>query len=203
MLKYMFMIKRKRPAGHNGWGDLHQEQTEVAKAGHLPVIINLMHCNVLLVGNWGQLVTMFISYRPGPSQKTECLWVFYSDTPNIHNMFRLTPWSHGIWFSTDKNLQRSQETGPYFHFLSETLTESESREKVSFKLQPLRGLGFVPLSLSSFVLEPLLVENNPPVSTGARTPPSKLKFVFGWKQIALCLACIEGILSERSIVVVF
>ena len=51
-------------------------------------------------------------------------------------------------------------------------TESESREKVSFKLQPLRGLGFVPLSLSSFVLEPLLVENNPPVSTGARTPPS-------------------------------
>ena len=43
---------------------------------------------------------------------------------------------------------------------------------MSFKLQPLRGLGFVPLSLSSFVLEPLLVENNPPVSTGARTPPS-------------------------------
>ena len=43
---------------------------------------------------------------------------------------------------------------------------------MSFKLQPLRGLSFVPLSLSSFVLEPLLVENNPPVSTGARTPPS-------------------------------
>ena len=69
-------------------------------------------------------------------------------------------------------MQRSQETGPYFHFLSETVTESESREKVSFKLQPLRGLGFVPLSLSSFVLEPLLVEITPPISTGARTPPS-------------------------------
>ena len=46
--KYILMIKRKRPAGHNGWGDLHQEQAEVAKAGHLPVIINPMHCNVFL-----------------------------------------------------------------------------------------------------------------------------------------------------------
>ena len=51
LTKYILMIKRKRPAGHNGWGDLHQEQAEVAKAGHLPVIINPMHCNVLLVGN--------------------------------------------------------------------------------------------------------------------------------------------------------
>ena len=67
------MIKRKRPAGHNGWGDLHQEQAEVAKAGHLPVIINPMHCNVFLGGNGGQLVTMSISYRPRPSQKTESL----------------------------------------------------------------------------------------------------------------------------------
>ena len=65
-------------------------------------------------------------------------------------MFRLTPWSHGIWFSTDKNIQRSQETRPNFHFLSETLTESESREKVSFKLQPLRGV-----ALSHFPTPPL------------------------------------------------
>ena len=61
------MIERKRPARHNGWGDLHQEQAEVAKAGHLPVIINPTHCNVFLGGDW----------------------VFYFDTPNIHNMFRL------------------------------------------------------------------------------------------------------------------
>ena len=115
--KHIFMIKRKRPARHNGWGDLHQEQAEVAKAGHLPVIIDPTHCNVFLGGDW----------------------VFYFDTLNIHNMFQLTPWSHGIWFSTDKNIQRSQETGPNFHFLSEKLIESESREEVSFKTSSPQG----------------------------------------------------------------
>ena len=59
-------------------------------------------------------------------------------------MFRLTPWSHGIWFSTDKNIQRSQETGPNFHFLSEKLIESESREKVSFKTSSPQGSPFCP-----------------------------------------------------------
>ena len=104
-----------------------------------------------VTGVVSQLFLMLsISYRPWPSQKTESRWLFYSNTPNIHNMFRLTPWSHGIWFSTDKNIQRSQETGPNFHFLSETLTESESREKVSFKLQPLRGV-----ALSHFPTPPL------------------------------------------------
>ena len=89
-------------------------------------------------------VSLSISYRPWPSQKTESLWLFYFDTPNIHNMFRLTPWSHGIWFSTDKNIQRSQETGPNFHFLSEKLIESESREKVSFKTSSPQGSPFCP-----------------------------------------------------------
>ena len=58
-------------------------------------------------------------FCPRPSQKTEPQVFVYFLLSNTHNMFQLTPWSHGIWFSTDKNIQRSQETGPNFHFLSD------------------------------------------------------------------------------------
>ena len=59
LTKYILMIKRKRPAGHNGWGDLHQEQTEVAKAGHLLVIITLQ-----CVFRWGLSILFWHSKYP-------------------------------------------------------------------------------------------------------------------------------------------
>ena len=80
-------------------------------------------------------------------------------------MFRLTPWSHGIWFSTDKNYTEITRNWALLSLSLSGIERKWKQGKVSFKLHPLRGLRFVPLSLSSFVLEPLLVENNPPVSS--------------------------------------
>ena len=97
-------------------------------------------------------------FCPRPSQKTEPQVFVYFLLSNTHNMFRLTPWSHGIWFSTDKNYTEITRNWALLSLSLSGIERKWKQGKVSFKLHPLRGLRFVPLSLSSFVLEPLLVE---------------------------------------------
>ena len=139
---------------------------------HLAIPMNIFHC--ITFHNWsiawwryGRLLNMvarkiikfYLSlFCPRPSQKTEPQVFVYFLLSNTHNMFRLTPWSHGIWFSTDKNYTEITRNWALLSLSLSGIERKWKQGKVSFKLHPLRGLRFVPLSLSSFVLEPLLVE---------------------------------------------
>ena len=115
---------------------------------------------------------IFLYFVPGLLKRQNLKFLFIFSSQTLITCFGWRP-DHMVFDSQlTKIIQRSQETGPYFHFLSETLRESESREKWV--------LNFIPSGvsvLSHFPSPPLssnpsLLKNTPPVSTGARTPPS-------------------------------
>ena len=118
---------------------------------------------------------MSFLFLPRPSQKTEPIFLFLLNLSNLHNMFRLSPWSHGIWFKTDKNNVDHKKLSPTFTFSRTHWEKMKAGQKWVKNINPSGVTPSLPLSLSSFVLEPLLVEKPPPMrllSTGARTPPS-------------------------------
>ena len=129
---------------------------------------------------WSRMSTYFkmmsFLFLPRPSQKTEPIFLFLLNLSNLHNMFRLSPWSHGIWFTTDKNNIDHKKLRPTFTFSRTHWEKMKAGQKWVKNINPSGVEHSLPLSPSSFVLEPLLVENNPLqkglLSTGARTPPS-------------------------------
>ena len=104
---------------------------------------------------------MSVLYFPRPSQKTNLLFVFYFQLSNIHNMFRLTPWSHGIWCLTDKEKWQHQKTSIQNSlFVKTSLSLFAKKSKISphktrkvQKRPPLRG---VVLPLAPWHAPPLL-----------------------------------------------
>ena len=65
-------------------------------------------------------IIMSILFRPRLSEKAASLWI-----PNIHNMFRPLPWSHGIWFCSD-NHSLSSSSSLTFSWPAITFYESSS-----------------------------------------------------------------------------
>ena len=60
---------------------------------------NLVSSCVLLI----RINNVYLIYSQTFS-KDKPLFVFLFQLSNIHNMFRLPPWSHGIWFLTDNKI---------------------------------------------------------------------------------------------------